>query len=71
MNTREVAQHLFAYGAFLRAERERMEGLYQSTGLECFSEGLSALDSKVEAVQEMANELWEMKENIGPSEDQP
>lgn len=68
MNTRDVARHLFAYAALLRSEKERL-GWALEIGID-HPDAMHTLTFKLSEVEQMANELWEMKEKIGPSGDE-
>lgn len=60
MNTREIATKLFRYAALVRAESERLRTIDEITG----QDYCSHLENEAQEVQSMANDLWDMKENI-------
>lgn len=59
ISTRTVATHLYRYAAFLRSEAEKRKAL------EFLDESSSEIRREADEVQELANDLWEMKSSIG------
>lgn len=64
MNTRDIANKLYAYAVLLEVEKSRASAMYQITGSDSASELMNRLESEVKEIQDMANELWDKKESI-------
>jgi hypothetical protein len=64
MNTRDIANKLFAYAALLESEKNRASAMYQITGSDSASELMNRLASELDEIHNMANELWDKKESI-------
>ena len=64
MNTRDIADKLWAYADLLEAEKSRLSFMYRLMHTDHVAEILGRIESDLEDVRGMANELWDKKESI-------
>ncbi|MEB2554099.1 hypothetical protein [Burkholderia cenocepacia] len=64
MNTRDIADKLWAYADLLDSEAHRAHAIWRITHEDSASELKVRLDVEIEEVRSMANKLWDKKESI-------
>lgn len=64
MNTRDIAQKLYAYADMLEGEKCRAHAMCRILNDDRDSESFTRLEQEVEEVRQMAAELWNKKEAI-------
>jgi hypothetical protein len=64
MNTREIADKLFAYADYLGSRKSEIDAQWRVLRRDRDAELRNAYESEETAVRDMANHLWEAKTSV-------